>query len=223
VAGSEAGEINVKRRAKSTKQSHALVSYADLNYCSHGSATVPNVYKADNIRVNTCDCSEAAGLIAMGGAVSIENQRCQSIENMRKVSGLVKIFDLTNGSKKFELGCVGEVQSVGFSPDGSKLLVGYTKDVKVFDCKDGQVLTFFRLERVVHTVCWSSDSCMVAWAGLEPNCQIWSPENFDDHINRLALLEHGSTCLEVSFSGDGKWFGQGGGNPENFGGNPENG
>jgi hypothetical protein len=215
LAGSEVEEINVKGRGRSTKRSHALVSYANLSNYSHGSATVPNVYKADNIRFNTCDCSEAAGLIAMGGAVSIDNQRFQSIENMRQISGMVKIFDLTNGSAKFELGCLGQVEAISFSPNGSKLLVGDTKDVKVFDCKNGQVLTFFRLERAVLTTCWSSDSCMVAWAGLEPNCQIWSPEDFEDKNNRLAMLEHDSTCYEISFSGDGKWFGQGGGKPEN--------
>jgi WD40 repeat protein len=117
--------------------------------------------------------------------------------------GTAGIWDASTGELLLEVGNVGRVTAVAFSPDG-RLLATSADDgvVRISDARTGQFLLKVRHGSGVTAVAFSPDSGLLASSSDDGSARIWDASTGQQQC----CLPHGEYVGHVAFSPDGNFL-----------------
>jgi dienelactone hydrolase len=89
--------------------------------------------------------------------------------------------------------------ALAFSPDGSQVVAGFNRSVRLFDANDGRELRRWSREGSPTTVCFSNDGAYLATGWRDGAIVVYAVDNAAPHIE---FHPHVSTVVGASFSLD---------------------
>jgi WD40 repeat protein/tetratricopeptide (TPR) repeat protein len=119
------------------------------------------------------------------------------------------LYDLTEEGPEFVFTAGLRGESVAFSPDGTRIVIGGFRDqnsagadVKVVDARTGKTLVLLRANRgAVHCVAFSRDGTRIATGGSDGTVFVWDAQT--GNPRPFELKGHSGDVNSVDFSPDG--------------------
>lgn len=120
-------------------------------------------------------------------------------------SGVITLWNVTNGKQIMRLEGSRKILSLSFSPDGTKLAAGSGNGiVKLWNVEDGsEIATLQGHTTTVYSVDFSPDGKMLASGSGDWTIKLWNVENSSEITT---LQGHTGAVLSVDFSPDGKFL-----------------
>jgi len=125
--------------------------------------------------------------------------------------GIVRVWDITTGKEIAHMFHDDGVNSIAFSPDGTKIVSGSRDDtVRVWDAATGNELARMTHDAFANGLVWSvafsPDGKWVASASVDRTARVWDATTGKE----IARWTHGDTVKNVAFSPDGRYVISGG-------------
>ncbi len=161
--------------------------------------------------------------LASGGGLEERVRTVLGLDELER-QATVRVWDVKNGSELLVLkGHTGKVETVAWSPDGSKLASngGVDKTVRVWDASTGKTLHVLKGHegkigikefKVNYSVAWSPDGTRIVGFGGDTTAELWDAnsgsqlhvfKNHEGNVETVAWSPDGSRLASGASGGDG--------------------